>query len=262
MKTIFYIVLFLCCNVLNAQKLSDYKYIYVPQDFKEFHDNQFDLNSNLVKKLHSKGYEVIQKDRDNWPEELKQNPCEVALVNVVKSGNMFKTKLTLEAKDCNDKVILSQQGVSNEKDFELGYNESLQNILKNIPNSSPVKQPLQIKIDKVENTYVDKVQKSEEVKKEEIKPKTNEENSKNTSNNYTNGNLKYQKIIIGNGKFILLSPNSSIPFATFTETSKKDIFHVVLENGSMTLGYLENGNYLIEIPNKDGTFSKEVFEKK
>ena len=263
MKNLLFIILFIGFHAIDAQKLSDYKYLHVPQDFKDFQDNQFELNSTLVKKLKSKGYEVIQNENGILPEELKQDPCKVAVVNLVKSGNMFKTKLTFEAKDCNNKVLVSQQGVSDEKDFEIGYNEALQNILKSLPNSSPLFKTSDVKeifVDKAEPVFVkpvEKIQPSSVVEK-----KAEEKTSINNSQNYTNGNLNLKKILLGNNRFILVSANSSIPYATFTESTKEGVFRVVLENSLMTLGYLENGNYVIEIPNKDGSFRKEIFEKK
>ncbi|MGS0748303.1 hypothetical protein [Halpernia sp. GG3] len=263
MKNIFLIFLFMGFHAIDAQKLSDYKYLYVPQDFKDFQDNQFELNSTLVKKLKTKGYEVIQTENRLWPEELKQDPCKVAVINVIKSGNMFKTKLTLEAKDCNGKVLISQQGASDEKEYETGYSEALQNILKSIPNSSPL-----FKFSEVKAIFVEKNEpitvKSVEITKSRsiIQPKSEPKTASNNVQNYTNGNLILKKVLLDNNRFILVPANSSIPYATFTESTKEGVYRVVLENSLMTLGYLENGNYVIEIPNKDGSFRKEIFEKK
>jgi hypothetical protein len=37
---------------------------------------------------------------------------------------------------------------------------------------------------------------------------------------------------------------------------------VQLENGVQTLGYWEDGKIVVEIPNSDGSFKREVFSKK
>ena len=258
MKNLFFIAFFLCCHAFNAQQLSDYKYLYVPQNIKGFEDNKYDLNSTLVKKLQAKGYLVIQKEQAEWPLELRQNPCEVAVVNILDTGNFFKNKLTFEAKDCRDKLIVSQQGVSNEKEFDKGLNESLQKSLATIPNSSPVENGVTIKEVIVEKTQADNILSKETAPVGKIK----EVSEVSTSKNYANGNLIFQKVLIGDKKFILVNQNSSIPYATFTESTKAGVFRVVLENGSMTLGYLENGDYIIEIPDKSGEFRREIFEKK
>ncbi|MBC7557073.1 MAG: hypothetical protein H7195_08965 [Chryseobacterium sp.] len=262
MKNLLFIILFIGFHAIGAQKLSDYKYLLVPQNFKDFQDNQFELNSALVKKLKAKGYEVIQNENGILPEELKQDPCQAAVVNLVKSGNIFKTKLTFEAKDCNNKVLFSQQGASDEKDFEMGYNEALQNILKSIPNSLPLFKTSDVKVIFVEKTEPVVVKPLEKIEPSSIvEQKAEEKTSINNSQNYMNGNVNLKKILLGNNRFILVSANSSIPYATFTESTKEGVYRVVLENGLMTLGYLENGNYVIEITNKDGSFRKVIFEK-
>ena len=79
---------------------------------------------------------------------------------------------------------------------------------------------------------------------------------------YTNGKVNLQKVQISKDQFILVSSSSSVPFATFKNTAKADVYRVTLENGTSTLGYTENGNLVIEIPTSDGDFKKEVFMAK
>ncbi|WP_185148731.1 hypothetical protein [Chryseobacterium mulctrae] len=57
----------------------------------------------------------------------------------------------------------------------------------------------------------------------------------------------------------MVDGNSSVPFATFKETTKKDVFRVKLGSGESTTGYYENGNLVIEIPKGNDEYSKEVF---
>jgi hypothetical protein len=71
--------------------------------------------------------------------------------------------------------------------------------------------------------------------------------------------VSFQKIQISKDQFILVSSSSSVPFATFKNTTKSDVYRVTLENGISTLGYTENGNLVIEIPINDGNYKKEVF---
>lgn len=263
MRNFLFIVLLFTSIGASAQQLSDYKYVYVPQDFKEFEDNQYQLNSTLVKKLEDKGYAVLQEVQGNWPDELKQNPCKVAMISILKSGNVFTNKLTFEAKDCNDKVILSQEGKSREKDYELGYKEALQKSLAGLQTSAPKEELPEVKLKNIQNNNQASNSNIKAVEKpEEIETKKPEETVTNRAQNYSNGNLLLQKILIGNGSFILLAPNNATPFATFSESTKKGVFRVVLENKLMTLGYVENDNYVIEMPNKDGSFRKEIFEKR
>ena len=60
----------------------------------------------------------------------------------------------------------------------------------------------------------------------------------------------------------MVSSSSSVPFATFKNTTKADVYRVTLENGTSTLGYYEYGNLVIEIPTSDGNYKKEVFTAK
>jgi hypothetical protein len=54
---------------------------------------------------------------------------------------------------------------------------------------------------------------------------------------YTNGKVNLQKVQISKDQFILVSSSSSVPFATFKNTAKADVYRVTLENGTSTLGY-------------------------
>lgn len=275
MKNFLFILLFLTIHSFNAQKLPDYKYVYIPHNIKGFEDNKYQINSVLTQKLKNKGYEVIQNEQIDWPQELIQNPCKVAFINILNTSSLFKNKLTFEAKDCNGKVLMSQQGISNEKDFQIGYQQALEKSIAMLQNSSPKElTQLTLKKDasaeilkkadepKAETTSSNENQKTEpDIVPDVTKPKADGSSSSNKSENYTNGTLVLQKIIIGDGKFILVTTKSSVPYATFRESSKKGIFHIILEDGTTTLGYLENENYVIDFPNKDGSFKKEIFEK-
>ncbi len=79
---------------------------------------------------------------------------------------------------------------------------------------------------------------------------------------FSNGKISVQKINMGSGQFILASGSSSSPYAVFTETSKQGVYRVKMENGATALGYAENGSLIIEIPQANDTYQKEVFQKK
>jgi len=53
-----------------------------------------------------------------------------------------------------------------------------------------------------------------------------------------------------------------VPFAVFKNSSKKDVFIVKLADGNSTVGYFENGSIVIDIPQSDGRYTKEVFTGK
>ena len=72
--------------------------------------------------------------------------------------------------------------------------------------------------------------------------------------------LTLQKIQIADDQFILVDGNSSVPFATFKSTAKKDVYRVKLGTGESTIGYYDNGNIVIEMPKNNGEFSNEIFK--
>ncbi|SFI07442.1 hypothetical protein [Halpernia frigidisoli] len=256
MKNIVLIALFLVFNFGNAQQFSDYKYVYVPKNLKDFKNNKYGLNASVVKSLEKKGYTVIQSEQNEWPQELRQNPCEVAIVNISDTGNFLKNKITFEAKDCHEKVVLSQQGVSSEKDFEIGFKESLEKSMASISASTPTK------ISAISNETLPVEKSVEVVQKTDLpKPVIIEKVKINASNNFSNGNLTLQKVNISNDKFILVESKSSVPYATFSKSTKNDVFRVLLADGTQTLGYFEDGNYVIEMVNKGGEYIRDIFKK-
>ncbi len=168
---------------------------------------------------------------------------------------MLRNRLILQFKDCRNTITLEVKESSSYKEFDKGFQDALQKTFAKIPVSTPVSasetaiQDTQIK----ENISA----KISESKTGDLVQKT--ENATQKAESYTNAGIIYQKVNIGNGQFILVSSGSSTPFATFSNSTKSDVYRIILQNGSMTLGYLENGNLVVEMPNADGTFRKEIF---
>lgn len=282
MKKYVSMALLLIIVVTYGQNISNFQYILVPQKFKNEKANKYGLNDLLTSKLKAKKFMVFNENSIDQPIEVN-NPCEILKAEVSDVSNMFTNKVRIDFKDCNEKIIGSLEGKSTIKEFEEGMRAALTNSLNNLSVSNPTtidiiaKQesvPVNTKIVQQENTKAetnnvqnssaesvnitgkDKISNSSVgtvVKAEDVAPKAEV---------YTNGTLTVNKIILGNGEFILVNPNNSIPYATFKPSAKKDVFRVQLQNGSTTLGYIENGKILVEIPNADGSFKNEEFLKK
>lgn len=231
-----------------AQKVSDYKYVTLPAKFETFKED-FGLGELLTKTLRSKNYIVIPADKLQWPSEAKDNPCNVLLADIVNDSGFLRNKVLVKFKDCNDKEIQSIKGSSSIKEYKEGYQDALKQTYVSISPAKPVEQI---------QTVTKTVSASEE-KPANTSSLTSEENS---AQKYSNGKMDLQKIQIDKGQFILVNSNSSSPFATLKTTTKNDVFRVKLQNGESTLGYFENGNIVIEIPQSNGEYSKEVFSKK
>jgi len=226
-------------SLASAQTLSDYEYVYVPKELEK-KINNYKLDKQLVKSLNSKKYKTLQDNEENWPTELQLNKCQVAKANILNDSGFLSIKTKVQFKDCNDKVILELNGSSKEKDYEIGFPESLREAVLSLPISNPKEN---LMISKTDNT-------------------NNNATSTSNAETYTNGAIALQRVNIGAGQFIFVKNNSSVPFATLKESTKSGVFHVKLENGISTIAYIENGNIVIEIPQSNDSYKKEVFQKK
>ncbi len=234
----------------KAQNLSDYKYIVIPKEFNGFKaDKSYGLNIILENSLKKKKYIILSETKDAWPFDANVNSCKVFNANVLEDKSMFRNKIILEFKDCKGQLIFTQKSSSSIKEFEPGFQDALKQAIVKIPVSNPSSA--------IENIAERKSQ--EDIKTPEAS-KTNEIISQTlTAQKYTSGNLTLQKIQIDDTQFILVDGNSSVPFATFKSTAKKDVYRVKLGSGESTIGYYENGNIVIEMPKGNGEFSNEVF---
>lgn len=250
MKKLSIIISSFCVMLSYAQKVSDYKYVVVPGSLESFKKNNYGLSTFLTKSLKSKQYVVISENRGQWPEEANVNPCSVLNANVVNDSGFLRNKIILELKDCNNKVISSEKGSSSIKEFEEGFKDALSKALVNISISKPTENV----VFKQETSIT-----TETVKKAPKVSVSEQYSQTSKAEKYSNGKLSLQKIQIDTAQFILVDGNSSIPFATFKETTKKDVFRVKLGSGEPTTGYYENGNLIIEVPKGNDEYSKEVF---
>ena len=244
MKKIALLILTICSMFAFGQKVSDYKYISVPVKFETFKED-FGLGELLIKTLRAKNYIVVPSDKLQWPSEAKDNPCNVLITDIINDSGLLRNKVLVQFKDCNDKVVSSIKGASSIKDYKEGFQDALKQTFVSISPVNPTNQPQ----NKVQETIVNNTN-------------TVSVSSDSGAQKFSNGKMDLQRIQIDNNQFILVSSNSTSPFATFKTTTKNDVFRVKLQNGDSTLGYFENGNVVIEIPQSNGEYSKEVFSKK
>lgn len=251
MKKISVFTLMLAGAAIFGQKVSDYKYISVPEKFKAFDKDSYGLETALAKGLTDKKYTVVQVIKD-WPAEAKDNPCSVGYANVLDNSNFLRNRVIIEIKDCKDKVVFTSKGFSTIKDFRQGFQDALKQAIIAVPVSYPAEIAPAVKPE--ESVPAQSENKNEAVSSSPV--------SENKSEKYTNGKLNLQKIQVDNKQFILAENGSSVPFAVFKASSKKDVFRVKLTDGNYTIGYFENGNIIIDMPQSNGEYSKEVFLSK
>lgn len=250
MKKISIILSTFCLTLTFGQKVSDYKYVSVPENFLSFKKGDYGMGSLLIKSLKGKKFIVLPTDKQQWPSEVRQNQCNAVTADILNDSSFLRNKVILQFKDCNDKVILESKGSSSIKDFTEGYPDALQKSLINVPVSNPV----------ATDVATNQISPINEVK-ETVSVNSATTNDKKAER-YSNGKLDLQKIQIDGSHFILADANSSVPYATFKATTKKDVFRVKLSNGEWTIGYFEGGNIIVEVPQSNGELSKEVFSVK
>lgn len=247
MKKLSMLVLAVCSTMAFAQKVSDYKYVAIPEKFETFNED-YGLKNFFTKGLTGKKYIILPVIKDSWPADAKSNFCNVVTANIINDKNLFKNKLIVQFKDCNNNIILESKGGSKIKEFEEGLQEALKEAMIKIPVSNPV--ALLSASDNI----------AQRTSPETAVSSTSTINPE--ASNYSNGKLDLQKIQLDSNQFILAKSGSSVPFAVFKATSKNSVFLVKLSDGSTTIGYFENGNIVIDIPQADGKYAKEVFAAK
>lgn len=243
MKKLSIAIAVFCASFSFAQKVSDYKYISIPEKFTGFKNNQYGVDTALAKALKAKKYIVISSNKSDWPEEASSNPCSVLNADVVNDSGLLRNKIILEFKDCNNNIISSQKANTIIKEYVEGFQDALKQALVTVPVSNP---KTVISTTQVESSSTNESNES---------PKSSESRSAK----YNNGKTMFQRVQIDSNQFILVETNDSTPYATFMATTKNDVFRVKLKNGVMTIGYFEDKNIIIEMPQPNGDYSKETF---
>lgn len=236
-------------TAIFAQKVSDYQYIMITDKFEGFKNGNYGLDKALTQYLNSKKYTVLPSSRNDWPAAAMPNQCNILLAEVVNDSGMLRNKVIVKFKDCNNKEIASLKGASSIKEFEAGFQDALKQAMTAVPASNPIKNP--VPLPPVEN-YAPQMM-TKEVVIEDTKAVSGAEI-------FSNQGSKFKKIQLSTKQFILTDESSS-PFATFTETTKKDVFRVKFRNGQSSIAYFENGNLIIEMPLSEDSFLKQVFQK-
>ena len=123
---------FALTSVFAQQNLNDYKYIIIPNTFDFLKEaDEYRLNS-LTKFLFEKyNFEALMENDEVLPSDYSRNNCLGLKADVLKDSNVFKTKLSVQLKNCKNEVIyITSLGESREKSFKVAYNEALRNAFK------------------------------------------------------------------------------------------------------------------------------------
>lgn len=243
--------------MLNAQQISDYKYIIVPKKFNEFDENEYKLNTYLKNLLQKKNYEILSEDASTWPVEVQQNSCLAATADVKKKKNFLKNKVEIVFTNCSQKEVGMVEGTSALKEFDKGYQDALKIASGRViqQNAKPIES-----IHKNKSIPVEIVKASETEIKDvaEVKPTISQTNS--NGNTYSNGDITLTKSDLADGSFYLINESNSQIYAQFFPTSKSGVYRVKLTDAKgnyETIGFFDGNNVEIEI-NSDNNQKKLI----
>ena len=129
----FFVTCFITIGAFAQTNLNSYKYVIVPNKFDFLKEkDQYQLNSLTNFLFNKYGFEALMEG-ESYPEDLAKNRCLALRSDVIKDSGMFKTKLSIEIKDCNDQVVFtSEVGESREKEYKTAYNQALREAFKSI----------------------------------------------------------------------------------------------------------------------------------
>ena len=243
---------------LSAQSVSDYKYIVVPEKFKDFKPNEYQLNAKLKAELQKRNYTILSEDQN----AMVNNPehCQMIYADVLNTSSFFKNKITVVIRDCNDKELGKYEGSSSIKEYEPGYRDALADALVKVPAFNPSSSFAALSFSPAKK---DSEMKQEEAVVKESTPVKKVDNiSEGTPLVFTNGSDTYNKIYTSGDQFIFANAGDSMAFAIFIETSKPGVYRVQLKNNVQTIGYEDGENMVIEIPQSGGRYKPEIYRRK
>ena len=120
-----------------SQQLDNYKYVIVPVKFDFLKEaDQYSLNSVTKLYLQNYGFETYF-DNEKLPTALVDKNCNKLFVVVDENNSMFSTKIKINFKDCNGKILFtSAEGSSRSKEYQTAYNEAFRTALKSIASAN------------------------------------------------------------------------------------------------------------------------------
>lgn len=245
MKKIIFLFAILVFGLSNAQDISDYKYISIPQKFSDFKKNEYSLNNHLRILLKQKKYEPIGEQHSYWPEEAKLNPCRVITADLLDKGTLLKNKLQLVFKDCNNAIIYTIDADSDIKEFEEGNRDALQKIVAQIKESNSqdyLANPTKNEVTIITKTTTPNPMEYMVPENKKTKPTTKTNVIKEENVSLNNKNLKI--VELDNDEIVVIDAKNSDIIAHFYPSSKKGIYHVKIKITNTppyyTIGYKDD----------------------
>lgn len=229
MKKIIFLSAFLFSMLTLAQE--NYEVIIMPKKFDFLREeNQYNLNTMCKLFFEKEGY-VVYYENDIMPKEIANNRCNALFLDLVENNSIFKTKVKVELKDCQNNLIsLSEEGETREKNLNRAYNEATRFALESLGGQTKFKNPFANE------------KELEEIKIEKINSSTNkivEVESSNINSESKIDSLVLSSIITENG-YNLIDRNRNIQFELL-KTSNPIIF--IAKKGNLQGVFTLNEQY-------------------
>lgn len=155
----------------SQTNLNNFKYVIVPKKFEFLKEpNQYRLNELTEFLFNKYGFKALMEG-SSYPDDLLKNRCLGLESDVKEDSGLFKTKLTVELKDCNDQTVFtSQVGESREKEYAKAYNEALREAFKTLEQENyhyvPMASASAISENSTENDHAKAAQEIKQLKEE------------------------------------------------------------------------------------------------
>ncbi|MCA4781351.1 hypothetical protein IF125_03630 [Empedobacter stercoris] len=253
MKKILSGFFFLALISAQAQSVTDYKYVIVPDKFTDFAKEDYQLNTALKIALKKKEFEIVNEK--SIPLDIQINPCLAAKANIENTSVAFRNKLKVTFSDCNNTVFDSYEGISKEKEFAKGYQEAFSVAMSHVKKQNAKALPLT------------KIEKRTSITTETIKPKEDVIAAKKDiaeADIYKLDGKNYIKTVTKNNEFVLIDKHNSKVIAQFYPASQQNVYHVTVisANGNYeTIGYTNDQNIIIEYKTADKSWSTTTYTK-
>lgn len=254
-KSIICFFILINSTIAFSQNISDFKYVIIPDSFSDFEDNQYRMNYHLMKLLTEKKYEVLKSNSAEWPQEVKENACLALTADLIRGKKFLKNKVNVVFTDCQGKEIENMEGISNEKEYAIGYPDALKNAVNMLRISYPKEldyQPQTVPVIPVSNPEIN------------LQGNISENSWIESGIEFTNGS---QSVILTeqkDGSFILIDKKNTSIIGQLKPSSKAGIFHVTISdpNGNYhTIGFYDQNTLGIEYKVSPDHYSLTEFKK-
>lgn len=238
-STLSFLAFILFLSTITGQdiNLNKYKYVIVNDKFDFVRQTDGYQTSSLTRFLfEKKGFEAFIENSE-MPEDLKNNRCKALFADVKDDSGLLRTKLFIELKDCNGKVLYTSGiGSSKEKKYVKAYRVSIRQAFETISkmeynyDSSLSSEPdKQISVEKEDTTKPVKIDKEPKIVVSDVEVKYNETHTAQTSSINKEELLYAQET---NNGYQLVNTKPEVIFIIL-KTSNPEKFIIKDKNGNL-----------------------------